>query len=146
MLVKPKLPTSLGYIAGSDAGGDFRGRLGYTLKDYLAEAGKANNAVVVRRTAEGIVGVAWVEREGDRLIVHHLETDDRFEGGGVGTELLVAIEKRIALTNGVNEIALDALEDDELIAWYKRRGFAQAGVTRDEPGYGRIVPMRKKLA
>ena len=146
MIRRPVLSDPWRYIHASDSPRGFRARLGYTMADYLREARDPDSLVIVQETEGEIAGVVWVQVDGSVLTVHHLETDKDHEGQGVGTLLLRVVEKKIAPANSADEVRLNALDDNELIEWYERRGYSKNGPKHAEGTYGKVQPMIKKLA
>ncbi len=87
----------------------------------------------------------WYERR-DVAQCEQLAVDPGLQGHGVGSLLLDLVEQR-AWDTGAHEIALDTSEQaDDLVGWYRRRGYrfvqeADSGVTNY-----RSVVLSKRLA
>lgn len=139
-------PDDVRAIRASDAKLAFRtreDRLNRPLADYV-ELGKAKNSLVVVREREGqIVALAWLTVEKDHLTIEVLARDQA-HGKGSGSVMLAFIEDHVAHAVGRHEVRLEAL-NEALRDWYGTHGYLPDGDAYDDPEWGRLYPMRKRL-
>jgi hypothetical protein len=68
----------------------------------------------------------------------------RLKDVSVGGILLSAVE-RFAEFEGRGFVRLEALDDEDLHAWYRQLGFVEDGAPYDQPGWGRLHPLVKRV-
>lgn len=139
-------PEDVRPIRAADAKLPFRtreDRLNRPLTDYV-ELGKAKDSLVVIRERDGqIVALAWLIVEREHLVIEVLARD-QVNGKGSGAYMLAFVEDYIAHAVGRREIRLEAL-NDALRNWYGAQGYLPHGEPYDDPEWGRLYPMRKRL-
>jgi hypothetical protein len=115
-----------------------------SLADYVHESQKPDSLVVVREAEGRVVGVLWVQVEHDHLVVEQIARDQRATPG-IGSELLLLAEFRLAPHFDKTELRLEAL-NEELVRWYVTRGFEANGPRYKHPSWGWLYPMVKRLS
>ena len=76
------------------------------------------------------------------LIVELLAVDKKYQGLGIGTQMM-ALAENVGLSLNVYKISLDAVEDE--VDFYKKLGYSQTGKSYNDPDWGKLVPMERKL-
>lgn len=90
----------------------------------------ARDCVTVAVRDDEVIGFASYEREYDRFerdvtsgVVHNLMVAPPDRGTGIGTDLLSAVERRLA-DRGVDRVRLDAMAgNDDAARFYRDRGY-----------------------
>lgn len=104
----------------------------------LSELISSRDTTLLVAESDGrIIGCcALTIRQSDRTASFGLlAVDPLVQGGAVGSQLLEAAEHQ-ATSSGCIRVELDVIDvRTELVAWYRRRGFAPTGTTRPFP-YG----------
>jgi N-acetylglutamate synthase-like GNAT family acetyltransferase len=97
---------------------------------------RATTLLVAESDGRIIGCCALTIRQSDRTASFGLlAVDPLVQGGAVGSQLLEAAEHQ-ATSSGCIRVELDVIDvRTELVAWYRRRGFAPTGTTRPFP-YG----------
>ena len=96
---------------------------------------------------EWVSAAACVEVRRDDLVVDYLARNDLFRPATfvpAGTVLLSAIEAN-AEALGLGAIRLDCVPDVATRRWYESNGFVTEGPARDEPGWGPLTPMVRRV-
>ena len=147
---RPPLGTRFPRVADREsrfeAAGPLRGRL--SLREILDHHDPRAAKFTLLRDHEGEVAgaVCFALREQD-VMIEFLTRNDLFlrRGVPVGTLLVAAVET-FARIEGREAIALEAMDDQGLIVWYKHEGFEQDGRPREDEEWGKLTPMVKRVA
>lgn len=102
-----------------------------SLKGMLDTAG----AVILKATADdgSICGCVYLEKQGTRMYLGMLTVSPQMQAAGIGKRLLNAAED-YAAEAGCTVMAMTVISvRNELIAWYKRRGYHSTGETKPFP-------------
>jgi GNAT superfamily N-acetyltransferase len=111
---------------------------------WLAEAGGQIIGTLTLRDADRTNGCPWYDRP-DVASFGQFAVDPAWQGRGVGSLLVDRVERR-ARGKAVTELALDTAETaDDLIAFYKRRGYRFVGYVRWDVVNYRSVVLSKRL-
>jgi GNAT superfamily N-acetyltransferase len=129
-----------------EAAGPLRGKLSFAeILDY--DDPQRGLFTLFRDEGGKLAGAACFRlREAD-VFVDYLTRNDRFvsRGVSVGAVLLRVVEDYARLHRR-EAVRLDAMQDSPLLDWYVRCGFVREGPARDEPGWGRLLPMLKPVS
>ena len=121
------------------------------LRKMIANA----RAVVLLAEENGeLTGCVYLEKQDDSLYLGMLTVKPELQGKGLGAQLMAASEKH-AKDKGCKKIKMTVITArDELIAYYKRKGFVDTGFRQDfpkDPAFGipkqplQFMVMEKRL-
>ena len=115
---------------------------------------KPNAVILVAENNNQLQGCVYLEQQQDALYLGMLTVMPLLQGKGLGAQLLTAAEER-AYRLGLPKIKMTVITvRDELIAWYKRKGFIDTGEREpfpNDPKFGipkqplEFLVMEKKL-
>ncbi len=99
-----------------------------TSEASLREMIKKPDAVILLAEEEGqLKGCVYLEKQGDALYLGMLTVKPDLQGKGLGAALMTASEQR-AKELGCKKVKMTVITvRDELVAYYKRKGFADTG-------------------
>ena len=110
-----------------------------TSQESLNEMISKTNAVILIAEEEEMEGCVFLEQQGKALYLGMLTVRPDLQGKGIGAKLMAASEER-AKELGCNSIRMTVITDrNELIAYYKRKGFEDTGERApfpDDPKFG----------
>lgn len=126
-----------------------------SLSETIAQPGTTILLHRAETTAE-LTGCVYLQKKGDLMYLGMLTVSPEVQAQGLGKYLLTGAES-YAQQLGCRAVEMTVISQRaELIAWYKRRGYALTGETRpfpmDDPRFGlpkttlEFVVMRKELA
>jgi predicted N-acetyltransferase YhbS len=102
-----------------------------------------NAVVLLAEEADALKGCVYLEQQGNALYLGMLTVKPELQGKGLGAQLMQASEER-AKSLGCKKIKMTVITvRDELIAYYKRKGFVDTGAREDfptDPSFG--IPKR----
>ncbi|MDQ1155452.1 GNAT family N-acetyltransferase [Brevundimonas sp. SORGH_AS_0993] len=100
--------------------------------------------ILLAHDGKVLVGCVQVARAGDDLAyLGMLTVEPTLQASGLGRRLLAAAEAQAAARFGAGRIEMTVIHRrTELVAWYRRRGYAPTGETRPFP----VDPSRPELA
>lgn len=106
------------------------------LEDYFKDE---SAAILKCLSPEGeIVGCVYLKKVKEQLYLGMLTVAPELQANGIGKFLLQASEK-YAATNGCNSIVMTVITTrQELIDWYKRRGYFETGERQPFPSSERF--------
>jgi N-acetylglutamate synthase-like GNAT family acetyltransferase len=120
----------------------------FSLADYYRWSLQSDNFVFLAvdgRKRLGVCRLILTEEGGERFVtLEMLAVEDSEQGSGVGLGLVLVAE-RIARSLGAAEVHLEAL-GTATAGWYARQGYSQEGIPQEDPEWGRLIPMRKRVA
>jgi hypothetical protein len=100
------------------------------------------------RVFEGeIVAAACFRTRADDLFVDYLARDARFKAPErvEGASLLLGAIVTLARTLGLDTIRLHCINDPQSLGWYAKFDFVPDGEPFEEPGWGLLHPMIRRL-
>ena len=98
-----------------------------TSEESLEEMISRPNAVILLAEVENLEGCVYLEQQDKTLYLGMLTVKPDLQGKGLGAKLMEASEDR-ASKLGCQKIRMTVITDrDELIAYYKRKGFEDSG-------------------
>lgn len=111
-----------------------------TSEEQLAKMiNKPNAVILVAEEVEQLQGCVFLEQVQDVLYLGMLTVMPQLQAKGMGAQLLQASENR-AYQLGLPKIKMTVITvREELIAWYKRKGFVDTGKREpfpDDPNFG----------
>lgn len=143
-----RLPVGYRFVLPQDAAfafatGDHR-MDHWTLSDYVRAHHHSNAMVIVRPQGERLEGVVLVLVRRDHLWIERLARDS---GGtkGTGAALMNVVEADVAPQLDLGELRLEAMGEG-LRRFYRALGYVEAGRAEEDPYWGRLIPMKKRLA
>ena len=115
-----------------------------TSEDSLAKMISRPNAVVLLAEDDGqLQGCVYLEQQDEAIYLGMLTVKPELQGKGLGAQLMSASEVHAKKT-GCKKIKMTVITvRDELIAYYKRKGFVDTGFREDfpsDPAFG--IPKR----
>lgn len=141
-----RFPTDVDRALAFEAAGSLKGRLTFEeILDYHDPP--AAHFTLLRMSGRRLAGAVCFKLREQDVFIDYLTRNDWFvrRGVPVGTNLVRAVED-FARLHGRDVVRLDAMQDAPLIAWYARFGFAPEGPPHDEPGWGTLLPMAKRVS
>ena len=113
-----------------------------TLTEMIA---KPNAVILVAETDGHLKGCVYLEEQHNTLYLGMLTVMPELQGKGLGAQLLTAAEER-AHQLGLQKIKITVITvRDELIAWYKRKGFVDTGEREPFPSNPKFGIPRQPL-
>lgn len=110
---------------------------------YLAEENVGNRYIIVYEVEGRIFGFMAFTDEGSHLHLDLVERNEHIEESrGVGFNLLMLLEI-IASNFGHSRITLASTEEN--LGYYGKQGYQVIGASFDDPDYGMLTPMEKRL-
>jgi ribosomal protein S18 acetylase RimI-like enzyme len=98
-----------------------------TSESSLEEMISRPNAVILLAEETDLQGCVYLEQQDKTLYLGMLTVKPNVQGKGLGAKLMKASEERAEML-GCNKIRMTVITDrDELIAYYKRKGFEDSG-------------------
>jgi len=105
-----------------------------TSEDSLRRMINRNDAIVLLAEEDGeLNGCVYLEKQNDALYLGMLTVKPELQGNGLGAQLMAASGEH-AKQIGCKKIKMTVITArDELIAYYKRKGFVDTGFREDFP-------------
>jgi predicted N-acetyltransferase YhbS len=101
-----------------------------TLKKMIT---RSNAVILLAEENNELNGCVYLEQQSDALYLRMLTVKPDLQGKGLGAQLMAASEER-ARELGCTKIKMTVITvRDELIAYYKRKGFVDIGLREDFP-------------
>jgi hypothetical protein len=102
---------------------------------------------LLRISHDDIAGAACFSVRREDLYVDYLARNALFESERpvrAGSVLIAAVEL-VAERLGRSHVRLESVNDPATLEWYRLLGFVPLGAPRDEPGWGTVHPMEKRV-
>lgn len=121
-------------------------RLGWTTEADLLEGRRTDVAEILALIADsdsmmvlcnaetGLLGSVLAQKSGDRAQIGMLAVDPRWQGRGIGKQLLKAAEDAALQTWSIERFVMSVIPcRQELMAFYERRGYRRTGIIQPFP-------------
>lgn len=143
----PELPYGFRYIEYTDTTKDLKSFVPemdmYALLDYYQWSLEPNSLVIIREVEEKIAAVAHVTIHEDHVMLEMLVRNKLHSYHGSAGDLVVLVEKLIALHYGKKQVRLEAME--HIVKYYSGRGYEVYGKPYRDVIWGDLTPMKKRL-
>ncbi|MDE1880539.1 MAG: GNAT family N-acetyltransferase [Euryarchaeota archaeon] len=119
----------------------------FSLRDYYRWSLEPGNLVFLAVRGRSRLAVCRLivtdDARGRCIVLEMLAVEATEQGKGIGLGL-ISVAESISASLGASEIRLEAL-GEETVDWYTKVGYFPYGSAQEDPDWGRLTPMRKRL-